>query len=230
VASPPADPAEDHNTRMNRLALEAWRAANPDAEKILMPHISQMLSSKYLTRSDVEQAGGPVKVTIRGVQPEQFRGQGGMGAETKWVIYFSEAKKGLKLNATNIRTLAAAFGEQSESWVGKVVRLYVDSSVMMAGQVVGGLRIQTPRGAVQGEQYSPPGAFGVPAAHPAGAGAFSSQAAPPRQAGPAFDASTGEIRGGTAPAFSAVAVNAPSVGPGSVAPSTDPDFDDDIPF
>lgn len=124
-----------------------------------MPHVSQMFSSKYLTKEDC--MAGPI-VTIRDCRAEtfqQFGQQGATGAQTRWILYFHEANKGLKLNTTIINVLAAGFGENSEQWVGKRVRLYVDQTVMMAGQVVGGIRIQLPRAAPTEVGFQKPGAF-----------------------------------------------------------------------
>lgn len=183
-----------------------------------MPHISQMLQSKHLTRSDIESTGQRfVPVTIRTVSAQQFRGRNGGPPETAWFIYFNEAQKGMKLNSTNIKALAAAFGEQTEAWHGKKVRLYVDPTVQFGGQTVGGIRIQTPNAAAVTQN-----AFGAPAAgQPAPAGAFGRQApssafgGQPAPAGGSFDPNTGLIRE-----------------PGQSAPrsETDPEFDDDIPF
>lgn len=217
MARPPPDALDDHNARMNAEANAAWHRANPDYRTITtMPHVSQMFQSKYITRADVDP---PVIATIRAVTPEQFRGRDGAGPETKWILWFNEAKKGLKLNSTNIRTLSDGFGEYTENWIGQRVRLYVDATVMMAGQTVGGVRIQCPRSAhpaAFAAPAAPPGAFGQAArapAQPAGAFPAQPQSAPPPGAFAQVDRATGEIRNPT-PATSAV----------------DPEFDDDIPF
>jgi hypothetical protein len=231
----PGESLAEYNARMNAEANEAWARANPHVEKVLrgaMPHISQMFTSKYISRSDVET---PVIATIRAVVPETVGGRMGQSADTKWIMYFYEAKKGLKLNSTMIRALADGFGEHTEGWIGQRVRLYVDPTVQFAGQTVGGVRVQCPRAAHAGALAgaAAPGAF-TPAAGPAAA------AAPPGAFGPQPGATPGQngftAPGGFAPAPGTGATFSPSTGelkaPGAArAPSPgDPEFDDDIPF
>lgn len=202
-----------------------WRA-NPHALAVLrgsqsMPHISQMFQSKWITKADVET---PVVATIRACTPETFQGRGGSGPETRWILWFHEAKKGLRLNSTNIKTLAEGFGDTTEQWIGQRVRLYVDATVQMAGQTVGGVRIQCPRAAHPAGFTRPnaQGAFAGQPAQPVNNGAFG----PPPDSRPgAFgnnvDPTTGEIYGKPGAAGRAAAT-----APGG----TDPEFDDDIRF
>jgi len=208
-----AETLEEYNARMNAAALAEFSArVKPDlGGPTRMPHVSQMLQSKYLVVADIP---SPVVATIRAVVPEQFRSRdSSQGKSTKWIMYFAEAQKGLTLNSTIIKVMAAAFGEQSEQWVGKKVRLYVDRTVEFGGRVVGGIRIQPPKTAPTEVGFQTPGAF-APAAFAAGASAFTGAAAPPQ--GAAFDANTGEIRQPQT-----------ATAPGG---AVDPEFDDDIPF
>lgn len=242
----PAPPDETEAQRQARMLEEAnaafWRA-NPNALQYLksppMPHISQLFQSRWITRADVET---PVIATIRACTPEQMRGRDGGGSETKWILWFHEAKKGLKLNSTNIKTLAEGFGDHTEQWVGQRVRLYVDPHVQMAGQTVGGVRIQCPRaahpaaltgavptGAFAGQTAQQPGTFDTPQGafsgqprQPVNNGAFGAQPdSRPGAFGANVDPATGEIFGKTGDAGRHAAT-----APGGV----DSEFDDDIPF
>lgn len=186
-----------------------------------MPNVAQLLQSKYLSRGDVETA--PLTVTISGLAQEQFGGNNRGEAGSRWVMYFQEHRKGLKLNNTNIKLLAAAFGDNTDSWIGKRIRLFLDPTVMMAGQVVGGIRIQTPRSA-----QPPPSAFSAAAwpqgGPPAAAGPPGGGYPPPQQAAPPSGAPA-QFYGGQAPPQ-----QQPPPGAHPAAPPADPDFDDEVPF
>jgi hypothetical protein len=49
------------------------------------------------------------------------------------------------LNITTIRVLEAAYGGDTDQWVGNKVMVYVDPNVSFGGKVVGGLRLRTPK-------------------------------------------------------------------------------------
>lgn len=157
---------EEHNARMMQRALDEWRASVPHLEEILnMPNISDMIQSKYLRKEDIPQ---PVIVSIRGVQLESVgRGRDGED-DQKWIMYFNELPKGLRLNKTILVACAAAFGPETELWTGKRVKLFNDPTITMAGQVVGGLRIKTPSIPAQNLVAGavPPRPAGPPAGNP----------------------------------------------------------------
>lgn len=50
----------------------------------------------------------------------------GQGAEkeSKPVLYFEKAKKGMILNATAARTIAALYGDESDDWIGQRIMIY----------------------------------------------------------------------------------------------------------
>lgn len=101
-----------------------------------MPKVSEMIVSKFLRKEDIDD---DIIVTCKSVALEDMPGEAG---EQRWVLMFRELPKGLVLNTTTIRVLAKAFGEDSDSWIGKKVTLYVDPNVSFKGQVVGGLRLR----------------------------------------------------------------------------------------
>lgn len=235
---PTGESLAEYNRRMNEAADAAWHRANPNAGEVLrgvMPHISQMFTSKYITRADVEV---PVIATIRTVQPESVGGRMGQSADTKWIMYFYESKKGLKLNSTMIRTLADGFGEHTEAWIGQRVRLYVDPTVQFAGQTVGGVRIQCPRSPHPAAVAAPagaPGAFAAPGAAGAPSASPSAFGARPQPGGGAFGPVPGPAgafapQPGTGATFSASTGEVKAPGNAPAAPAGDPEFDDDLPF
>lgn len=115
-----------------------------------MAKVSDMIVSKYLKKEDFDE---DQVCTIKDCKLEEISQQG----ETKWILYFREHQKGLVLNTTTIRVLEQAFGDTTEDWVGKRVKVYVDPNVSFQGRVVGGLRLRPPpKGAAQKPATSPP--------------------------------------------------------------------------
>jgi len=114
-----------------------------------MPKVSEMIQSKFLRKEDFEEDR---VMTIRGLKLEDMPGDDGT---QKWVLYFQEDAKGMALNVTTIRVLEAAFGDHSDMWIGKKVKVYVDPNVSFGGKVVGGLRLMPPRGAKAGKNIHP---------------------------------------------------------------------------
>ena len=104
-----------------------------------MAKIGEMIESKYLKQSDVEE---DTIVTVEKVGKANVAPKG-EEAEYKWLIRFTEFPKPMVLNSTNIKRLAKACdSDDTEGWIGKQVVLYVDPDVEFAGNVVGGLRIR----------------------------------------------------------------------------------------
>ena len=68
----------------------------------------------------------------------------------RWVMYFTEAVKGLVLNPTNGQIIAQFIGsDESDNWVGHKVVLYDEPNISFGGKLVGGIRVRAPR--VQGQ-------------------------------------------------------------------------------
>jgi hypothetical protein len=173
-----------------------------------------------------------------------------VGTDEKWVLWFNEHPKGLSLNNTKIRLLEAAFGDDSEYWTHKRVRLTFDPTVMMAGQVVGGIKLTCSTLQAQRPSAPQPGYGGVPQAgrpHPGTNGPVHPGAAPgappaphwdgqrwvlPAESSPApaaeFDKSTGEIYQRPKTISERIDEGHPSQA--FAPPSSPAEFDDDIPF
>ena len=103
-----------------------------------MPRVSDMIQSKFLRKEDFDE---DQICTIKDIRLEEMQGSN----DTKWVLYFDEHAKGMVLNTTTIRVLEKAFGDDSDSWIGKRVKVYVDPNVSFQGRVVGGLRLMPPK-------------------------------------------------------------------------------------
>lgn len=121
-----------------------------------MPKIGEMIESKYLKQSDVEEETevtifkvGQVNVAREDQEPDM-----------KWAVKFQEFKKPMVLNSTNIQLLAKACeSEDSDEWVGKKVVIYTDPNVSFGGKLVGGLRVKLPVKAASKKPKAAAGAF-----------------------------------------------------------------------
>lgn len=181
---------------MNAMALSQWQ------EKITVPNIRVLMQSKFLNKEDIP---APIALTIRAVVQDAPRSNGGGPPDVKWLMYFAEHNKALKLNKTTIQTIAASYGDETDAWLGKRVQLYVDPTVMMAGQIVGGVRVRCanpktgPSGALP-KAVVPPQVYSQPAQNLA--------------QGLAAQRNQEFVNGAT----------------GEIVRNVDPDFDDDIGF
>ncbi len=100
-----------------------------------MPHISSMIPSKFITKSDLEK---PILLTIKRIYESNFN-----DGSTKWTLDFVEFSKPFALNKTNLRLLPEICGsENSEDWVGKQIVIYFDKTIMYKGKLEGGVRIR----------------------------------------------------------------------------------------
>jgi len=97
--------------------------------------ISSAFPSRYVKSHDLD--GEEIKVIISNVVLEQV----GMGGDQQPVMYFRGWQKGMVLNKGNGKTLALAFGDETDKWKGKEVILY---SVMtqFQGEPMQGLRVK----------------------------------------------------------------------------------------
>lgn len=107
-----------------------------------MPKVSEILSSNWLRKEDLDDPVGGEELTIKKVTEELV----GADQQSKWAVHWRE--KGMLpmlLNKTNLRLLAAMFGDDTDDWIGKTVEVYHDPTISYAGQLVGGLRVRQPR-------------------------------------------------------------------------------------
>jgi hypothetical protein len=102
--------------------------------------IDQMLPSKYLKVSDIEEEGERT-VTIKEVKKTNMAQQD-EPPKYKFVLYFEGVEKGLVLNATNIKRIGKFIGDDTDDWLGKAVTLYVDENVPYGSDIVSGLRVK----------------------------------------------------------------------------------------
>lgn len=100
--------------------------------------VSSMIESKYLKQSDVDD---DINVTVQGLKRVNVA-RDDEDPDYKWVCKFNEFEKPMVLNATNIKRMAKALGDDTDDWTGNQVTLYVDPDIEFGGNVVGGLRVR----------------------------------------------------------------------------------------
>jgi hypothetical protein len=103
--------------------------------------------------------------------------------EDKLVVWFTNSDKGLVLNKTNNRTVRAAFGDDTDSWPGKIIVMF-PTMAEMRGSMVPALRVKIPPKSNGSEAAAQPAPAPKPTADPelnddisdVGGGAFGSRA------------------------------------------------------
>ena len=95
--------------------------------------------SKYVSKEDVDT---PVVFIIAKVAHEDV--QDGDTTKTKTVISFQNGKP-MICNGVNWDTIESAYGPESDEWVGKMIELFHDPTVMFGRDRVGGVRVRIPR-------------------------------------------------------------------------------------
>lgn len=101
-----------------------------------------LFPSQWIKADDLD--GGPVTVTIRELAVEDI-GQG-KNRESKPVLYFHNAQKGLVLNVTNCRAIEDAYGLETDEWAGRVVELFATETDFQ-GKRVPCVRVRVPKAA-----------------------------------------------------------------------------------
>ncbi len=111
-------------------------------------NINELGSSNFLKKEDCMP---PIKVTIAGIKHENMA-QDGQPIEMKYTLQFNGDVKPMVLNKTNGQLIAHVLGSpESDDWMGKEITLYNDPTIMFAGEMKGGIRVQVP----QAQTYQP---------------------------------------------------------------------------
>lgn len=138
--------------------------------------ISETFQSKFLKAADLN--GRTIRVTIASVFSESMD-----DGKVKPILYFNGAKKGLVLNRTNASTIAMAFGDDTDAWIGADIELF-PMAVSFQGQMQPAIRVKVPADNGPAFQQAPaPQAAPdriVPNAANRAAGPFDERNPPPR--------------------------------------------------
>ena len=111
-------------------------------------HYRKAFKSDHLGQADLEdfqEEGRRLIFTIANVKQETNVAVAGRKGNFN-IAYFKEKIKPLVLNATNSKIMKGFAGSPFiEDWNDIPVQLYIDPSVKMKGEIVGGVRIHTER-------------------------------------------------------------------------------------
>ena len=137
-------------------------------------NIDEAYPSKYIKESDLQ--GQSRVLTIARVSVESLDQSSG---ETKPVVYFQGAQKGLVLNVTNKNVFVLLYGKETNNWTGRPIELY-PSQTDFRGEVVPCIRCRAP-GAVGALGVAPVAAPlpAVPSAAPPTNGGHTPTVTPP---------------------------------------------------
>lgn len=98
--------------------------------------ISETFESKFLRAADLN--GRTIRVTIANIFSEAMQ-----DGKSKPIVYFKNAKKGLVLNRTNAATIAMAYGDDTDAWLGADIELF-PQAVPFQGQMQPAIRVRVP--------------------------------------------------------------------------------------
>lgn len=115
-------------------------------------HFRKVYKSDHLGQADIEdlqENGSDLIFTISHVRQEMGVSVAGRKGNHN-IAYFSEKIKPMVLNATNAKIIRQFTGSSFvEDWKNVRIRLYIDPSVRMKGETVGGVRIDSRQPAAQ---------------------------------------------------------------------------------
>ena len=121
-------------------------------------HYRRVYKSNHLGIADLEdyiESGMQLIFTIKHVKQEQGVPVAGRKGDHN-IAYFVENIKPWVINATNAKILKGfANSAFVEDWSGLLVQLYIDPSVRMKGEVVGGVRVMTQQPRLQKDELTP---------------------------------------------------------------------------
>lgn len=104
-----------------------------------MPDYRALYDRDYICHFDLE--GREVTVEIREVKAGELAVQGTSRKTKKPVVYFVGKEKGLALNKTNGKTIAALYGNRTEDWTGKKITMFATTTAF-GGDTVECIRIK----------------------------------------------------------------------------------------
>lgn len=101
-----------------------------------MPNYRSWFPSKYISAEDL--GGEVVPLTIKSITQEEMPNGDG---EMRPVLYFEGVAKGMVLNKTNAKRIAAMYGEDTDSWIGREILIY-PSETDLRGETVPCIRVK----------------------------------------------------------------------------------------
>ena len=119
-------------------------------------HYRKVFKSDHLGSADLEEfieEGKSLIFTIKEVRQEYSTKVAGRKIDAN-IAYFKESIKPLVLNATNSKIVKRLAGGSPfvEDWRNIMIELYIDPTVRMKGEVVGGVRVKDEPPKIMNEQ------------------------------------------------------------------------------
>ncbi|KGT73273.1 hypothetical protein MA20_45330 [Bradyrhizobium japonicum] len=114
------------------MALKETMMAKEDQEEdFTAEDLEKSLASKHLTSTVV--GNRKLRLTISMVKKRKFKNEDG-STEIKPVLHFLESASSLPLNKTNLRTMIAELGDKPQKWVGAVIGVFTDPTLIFNGK------------------------------------------------------------------------------------------------
>src|SRR4051794_21356205 len=105
-----------------------------------MVNVNELWPSRWLSAADISD--------IRGILIINFVNVEEVGHDKKPVMYFNHQPKGLIINKTNSKTVANAYGPDTDDWTGGAIKL-VQVMVDVHGEMRPSIRIVIPKARVK---------------------------------------------------------------------------------
>ena len=103
---------------------------------------SEMRDSPWLASEDLDGLG-EVELEIKAVHRHtDVEFDAGRKKAVVYSVEFVKAKRQLVLNGTNRKSIVAKYGNNVKDWVGKKIKLYVQSGIKVGGVSKNGIRIK----------------------------------------------------------------------------------------
>ncbi len=99
--------------------------------------VGELYPSKYLKAADLQDR--EIKMVIARIELEVIGDD-----DKKPVVYFTKARKGLVMNRTNAKVIAAAYGQDTDQWEDKEVILF-PMMVQFRDDMVESIRVKIPK-------------------------------------------------------------------------------------
>jgi len=105
-----------------------------------MTDYRQMFDREYVAAYDLPE-GKDIVVTISKVTVAQLPVAGTSKTQKRPIVFFEGRDKGMVLNKTNGKTIAALYGPKVEAWTGKQIVLFV-VEVPFGAEIVPAIRVR----------------------------------------------------------------------------------------
>lgn len=100
--------------------------------------VSDIYGSKFLKSEELK--GKPITTVIEDAEVEEVKGQDGT-IRPRIILQLKDVAKRLIINATNAGNMSEAFGDDTDEWIGRTIKVGVHK-VLYAGKKVDGIYVE----------------------------------------------------------------------------------------